>query len=368
MAENTTPEERTEMPTERRLNELRKQGTLFSSLDITVVLTLLTGFLMMQLLWQYLFFDIIKIMRLSFVRVGETEVLSISELNKIIWGIVFLLGPKLGLLLFAVAIVASLSVMLQTNFSIKEKKLELKFSKLNPINGVKRIFSPRGLMQTGKSILKLAIILPVGFYAIKEFVLQFLTLMYLSVPGIIQFLGVAVNAVFWKVISVLIAFALFDYIWGKNQWLKENKMTKQEIKDERKSVEGDEQTKKKIQAKGLERAAQRIISNVPTADVIITNPTHYSIALRYSQKESGAPVVVAKGKGDIALRIREIAKEHKIPIVERKPLARALYASAKVGVEIPYDLFKAVAEVYAYVYKLRGKKSLGLGQQPGVAR
>ena len=153
--------------------------------------------------------------------------------------------------------------------------------------------------------------------------------------------------------TVLIVMAIFDYAWTKYQWLRNNKMTKTEVKDERKAMEGDEETKRKIQAKGLARIAQRLRESVPQADVIITNPTHFSVALKYDRGNMSAPIVVAKGQDHLALKIREIAKEFNIPILERKPLARALYASCEVGTEIPHDLFKAVAEVLAYVYRLK---------------
>jgi flagellar biosynthesis protein FlhB len=356
MAENSTPEERTEMPTDRRLSELRKQGALHNSGDVTVVLTLITGFLLLHIVWQYLLADMLTIMRGAFLLSGEGKLLTIADLQRGLQGLVFLLAPELGILLLAVAVVASISVMVQTNWAVKEKKIDFKFSKLNPITGMKRVFSIISLVQTLKAVLKLAIILPVGYFTLKAYTQQFVNLMYFSIPTVFEFIGTSIHAVFWKIIGILIGFAIFDYVWGKHQWLKENKMTKQEVKEERKTVEGDEQTKRKIIAKGLERATQRIMKAVPRADVVITNPTHYAVALKYDREKQGAPRVVAKGRGDIALRIREIATEHKIPIVERKPLARALYANAKVGSEIPYELYRAVAEVYAYVFRLRGRR------------
>jgi flagellar biosynthetic protein FlhB len=178
-------------------------------------------------------------------------------------------------------------------------------------------------------------------------------LIHLSVEQILLFIGIAITSVFWKVMYVLIALAIFDFSYGKWQWLRHNKMTKDEVKDERKSIEGDEATKKKIQQKGFQRVIQRLNKTVPKANVIITNPTHFAVALQYDRKTMRAPIVVAKGQDFLALRIREIAREAGIPILERKALARALYASAEIGSEIPYELFKAVAEVLAYVFRLK---------------
>jgi flagellar biosynthetic protein FlhB len=149
--------------------------------------------------------------------------------------------------------------------------------------------------------------------------------------------------------------AIIDYFWGKHQWLKQVKMTKQEVKDEAKATEGDEASRRRIVMKGMQRMMQRLQKSVPKADVIITNPTHFAVALEYNRDKMRAPTVVAKGADFLALRIREIAKEHGVPIVERKSLARALYDGARVGAEIPYPLFKAVAEVLAYVYRIKGK-------------
>jgi len=157
---------------------------------------------------------------------------------------------------------------------------------------------------------------------------------------------------------VLGALTLTDIAWGKYQWLRQNKMTKEEVKDERKAVEGDETMRRKMIAKGMARIVQKLKTTVPKADVIITNPTHYAVAIKYDRDAFAAPIVVAKGTDFIAQRIREIAGEHNIPILERKALARALYASTEVGSEIPRDLFRAVAEVLAYVF--RHKR----GQQP----
>ncbi|RME57385.1 MAG: EscU/YscU/HrcU family type III secretion system export apparatus switch protein [Candidatus Dadabacteria bacterium] len=158
---------------------------------------------------------------------------------------------------------------------------------------------------------------------------------------------------FWQIFAVLLILAIIDYFWGKHQWLKQYKMTKQEVKDEKKAVEGDEETRKKIQAKGFQRIIQRIQQSVPNADVVITNPTHLAVALKYDKETMTAPKVVAKGRGFIAERIKRIAKEAGVPVLERKPLARALYESVEVGAEIPRALYRAVAEVLAYVYRLK---------------
>ena len=351
MSRDSLPEERTEYPTAKRMSQLRKEGQVHNSQDIAVIASMSTAFLVLNLVSGYLFFDLKKIIGKSFGLIKHTEPLSIHDLYTGFLGILFMVGPKIAAIVLSVATVASLAVFLQTKWNVKEKKLKFNFP--NPITGLKRIVSPNGLMNTAKAIMKLCVILPIGYFALKKLAPKMIMLIHTSVDQLLDFVGDSIMFLFWKILYVLIVFAIIDYFWGKHQWLRSNRMTKVEVKDERRAQEGDEQTKRRIQSKGLNRIAQRIRQSVPQADVIITNPTHYAIALKYDRESMAAPVVLAKGKGFLALKIREIAKEARIPIVERKPLARALYSSAEIGKAIPYELFRAVAEVIAYVYKLK---------------
>jgi flagellar biosynthetic protein FlhB len=199
----------------------------------------------------------------------------------------------------------------------------------------------------------MSLVLPIGYYALTGLAPEMVRLVHMSITDVLNLTGAALTRVFWKVMYIFFVIAAFDVMWGRFQWLKQHKMTKEEVKDERKAVEGDETMRRKMIAKGQQRLVNKLKSSVPKADVIITNPTHYAVALKYDRDQYAAPIVVAKGTDFMALRIREIAKENKIPIVERKALARALYASTEVGSEIPRELFRAVAEVLAYVYRLR---------------
>jgi flagellar biosynthetic protein FlhB len=208
-------------------------------------------------------------------------------------------------------------------------------------------------MNVLKALAKMALVLPIGYFALRGFLPEMVRLIHMSLTDVLALTGAALTKVFWKIMYVLFAIAAVDVVWGRFQWLKRNKMTKDEVKDERKSVEGDESMRRKIIAKGQQRLANKLKSSVPKADVVVTNPTHYAIALKYDRENYAAPIVVAKGTDFMAQRIREIAAEHKIPVLERKALARALYASTEVGSEIPRELFRAVAEVLAYVYRLK---------------
>jgi flagellar biosynthetic protein FlhB len=275
------------------------------------------------------------------------------ELRNGFIALIRLLAPNIFIITIAIASVASLAVMLQTNWNRREKWFRLRWDFLNPITGVRRIVSIAGFVNVLKAIAKLALVLPVAYYALQSFAPQMVRLVHMSISDVFTVTGLALQSVFWKMMYIFIALAIFDVAWGKFQWLKRNKMTKEEVKDERKAIEGDEAMRRKIISKGMARLAQKLKKSVPTADVVVTNPTHYAVALKYDRNRFAAPIVVAKGTDFIAQRIREIAKESGIPVLERKALARALFASTEVGSEIPRDLFKAVAEVLAYVYRLK---------------
>lgn len=353
MSENSIPEERTEMPTDRRLNKLRGEGALHFSTEVTQVGTLIFSFALLSHMFNTFWHDMRMTMVHAFARISERNYFSNGAVKEDVFWLMRLWGPDLGVWVLATGIVGMLITFLQTNFNIREKWIKFRFDMLNPINGIKRIVSITGAITTLKALLKLSIILPLAMLALKAAAPEMLSLVHMSVNQTLAFMGAKITQVFWSIMKVLIVFAIFDYFWGRHQWLKQNKMTKAEVKDERKAVEGDEDTKRKIQQKGLQRIIQRLRQTVPKADVVVTNPTHFAVALKYDRDNMSAPQVVAKGKDHMALRIRELAKESGVPILERKTLARALFASVEVGNSIPKELYRAVAEVLAYVYKLK---------------
>lgn len=365
MAEFSTPEQRTELPTSRRMGQLRKEGALFHSTEIAQVFTLIAGFTVLSYTWQWIFSDMKIVYVSAFKLISRTEPISTHALWQGFVSLLILLGPPVVVTIAAVACVGACAVGFQTQWNRRAPWIKFRWDMLHPINGIMKIVSPFGLINVLKSLVKLGLILPIAYYALKAQAPQMISLVHLSIPEIMAFTGTVMIKIFWRVCYVLIPLAIFDYAWGKFQWLKKNKMTKQEVTDERKAVEGDETVKRKIQAKGMQRLLQRIRNSVPQADVVVTNPTHYSVALKYDRETMSAPVVVAKGKGFVALRIRELAREAGVPVLERKPLARALYASVEVGATIPHELFKAVAEVLAYVYRLKNPYKKYANQSAG---
>ena len=353
MAKDSLPEQRTEMPTDRRLQEIRKEGALFHSTDLEHAAVLVAGFLAVSFMWNVLYVDMKYMLVRSFGLIAQRRELEPQDLINGFFGVVKLFAPDIFIVTACVATIAALSVFLQTKWNRREKWLKFRWDFLNPIQGVKRIFSIHGVTNVLKAIVKMAVVLPIGYWTLKGFAPQMVLVVHMSLADVLGLTGEVLQKVFWKIIYIFFVVAAIDIAWGKFQWLRQNKMTKQEVKEERKSVDGDESMRRKMVAKWQQRLNNKLQTSVPKADVIITNPTHYAIALQYDRDQYAAPIVVAKGTDFMAQRIREIAKTSGVPIVERKALARALYASTEVGSEVPRELFRAVAEVLAYVYRLK---------------
>lgn len=359
MASESLPEQKTELPTDRRMGELRKEGSIFQSIDVVHALVLMAGFIALNYTWNLLYQDMRYLFVRSFMMIAERPSFEVNDLTNGFIRLILLVLPDLLIITGVVSVVAALAVMLQTDWNRRDKWIKIRWDFINPFKGLQRIFSITGAMNTFKAVVKLLVVLPIGYWALEGFAPMMVKLIHSSVTDVLALTGAALTSVFWRIMYIFIALAVVDWVWGKFQWLKRNKMTKEEVKDERKSVEGDEAMRRKMVQKGMARLAQRLRQSVPKAHVIITNPTHYAVALQYDRDTHSAPIVVAKGTDFIAQRIREIAKEHNIPILERKALARALYASTEVGSEIPRDLFKAVAEVLAFVFRLKRTRPQG---------
>lgn len=353
MAAEDDSGEKTEAPSSRRIEQARGEGNVGQSTDLNQVLSIIGGFLALQSFGPWLWENYIVVTKglLSsqfFSREVTSEVIT-GELPNLIK---MLLPPVAGIMLVS-AVTGGLTSATQTKFLWSWKLLRPKFSNLNPMNGLKRIFGLNNFITLLKNIAKLAIIAPIAYASFLHLFPELLNLMERPINQLLPFTANALSYIFWRIISLLFVLAILDLSWQKWRTYRQLKMSKSEVKDEKKSVEGDETTKMQIRAKAMQRIRQQMMTDLPSADVIVTNPTHYSVALRYTA-EDGAPKVIAKGKGYLALRIREMAADYGIPVIERKPLARALFASVEVGQTIPYELYAAVAELLAYVYKKRG--------------
>lgn len=356
MAQENDSGEKTEEPTSKRKDESRRDGMVGKSTDLSLVCGMTAAVVSMQHLAPLVWDDLIMVFELAFSTVPGPDSFEAAVMHQSFLALLWMVVPKVLLLMVITAFFGAGCTLLQTNFLWSTKLLKPKFKQLNPISGLKRLVSKQNILNVIKSLAKLCIIGPISYFTFVEVLPELIDLMHVPQADLLPYLGTSINYFFWRIATWLLVLALLDLAWQKWNNYQQMKMTKTEIKDERKSVEGDEQTKRQIQAKGLRRIRERMLKAVPTADVVVTNPTHYSIALRYDINKDNAPIVVAKGQDYLALRIREIAREANVPIVERKWLARTLYASVEPGQSIPYELYSAVAELLAYVYKLKNRR------------
>jgi flagellar biosynthetic protein FlhB len=267
-------------------------------------------------------------------------------------------------LLLGAIVIAIIVNLIQVGFFFSGKRLQPNFGLINPLKGFSRIFAAEGLMHLAMNLLKLTLVVAIGWSAARDRVDQIIGIQqvdYLQAFG----LGASIiYAIGIRIALLLLVLAIIDYGYQKFQTEQQLKMTKQEIKEEMRHMEGDPKIKQRRRQLAQQMLSKRLKRDVPTADVIVTNPTEFAIALKYDAATMHAPKVVAKGRGYMAKRIREIAIEHGIPIIERKPLARALYKLVEVGQDIPEQFYSAVAEILAYVYELSGKlRSKAAGQR-----
>jgi len=348
--------EKTEPATPKRRREMREKGQVPKSRELITALMLLVSFWSIKLLFNYLYGNLsaAAISFFSFPKDIDSRY-EIENLMQTLMYCILLMAKVLGPILLIVAVTAIAVNYFQVGNIFTLKPLAPSFNKLNPIQGFKRLFSKHAFVELLKSILKISII---GYV-----VYDFLSKNYEIIPELIgmdlestaAYIGNTIISIGLRAATVLLIMSVFDYAFQLWDYEKSIRMTKQEIKDEYKQMEGNPQIKSKIREKQRQFALRRMISEVPKADVVITNPTHYAVAIKYDAEKSDAPQVVAKGKDLIAQKIKDTAKENKVPIVENKPLAQTLYKTVDIGENIPPDLYKAVAEVLAFVYSLKDK-------------
>ncbi|MCK5227322.1 MAG: flagellar biosynthesis protein FlhB [Desulfobulbaceae bacterium] len=354
MAEESSGQEKTEEPTSRRLAEARKKGDVAKSMEVPSAAVLLAALITIYALSGYMVENCSTLMRHYLGNLHTVEIIPDNMVMMVREGMFFsmkLVGPVMAV----VILVALLANYAQVGVLFSTEKLAPKLSKIDPIQGVAKMFSMQTLANTVKSIAKVMIIGYVAYSEVLDVLPEIPPLMDQSPGQIMTFIGRVSFWIFLKSVLVIVILAAFDYVFQKWQFMKKMKMTKQEVKEEAKQTEGDPQVKGRIRAIQMEMARRRMMEEVPSADVVITNPTRLSIALKYDSASMTSPTIVAKGAGVIAQRIREIAMEHNVPLVEDKPLAQALYKTVEVGETVPENLYQAVAEVLAYVYSQKRK-------------
>ena len=346
---------KTEEPSSKRLSQAREQGDIIQSHEIKTLAGLLA---ITILVWWVLPPVMDKAKSYLAALLSEPHNIRVTTENELV-SVMTGLAARMALLFaipFAMMIGVGVAVALsQTGFLLTFSKLMPNFGKLNPLAGLKRIFSVHGLVDLVKSLLKL-IVGTFLFYLIVRGKIQALPLLpTMELPAILSFLHDVLVRLLLTVLGFDICIALADYFYQRYTYMKRHRMTKQEVKDEHKQSEGDPMIKARIRQMRFQRARQRMMASVPKADVIVTNPTHFACALKYDPDSMNAPMLIAKGVDHLAFRIRELAEQHDIMIVENPPLARALYAAVEIDREVPPEHYKAVAEVISYVFRLKGK-------------
>lgn len=356
MADESSSQEKTEEPTTRRLQESKEKGDVAKSMEIPSAAVLLAGLMTLYLLSGFFMqticsFTAYFLANSYSIRIIPGNMATLARECMISTS--YLVGP----VMLAVFITALIANYAQIGFIFTGEKLKPDLKKIDPIQGLAKKFSLQALAELVKSLLKVGIIGYVAYSEAYKASPQLMPLMDQTPLQIMTFAGKVAFWIFLKCALIIAVLAALDYAFQRWQFMQKMKMSKQEVKEEAKMTEGDPQVKGRIRSIQMQMARQRMMEEVPKADVVITNPTRLAIALRYSGEEMQAPTVVAKGAGAIAQRIKEVAAEHNVPMVENKPLAQALFKTVAINQPIPENLFQAVAEVLAYVYGSRQKRA-----------
>ncbi len=354
MAENQSGQEKTEAPSARKRSEARTKGQVAKSMEVNTALILLAGTMFFYFAGAHLLGDLMLVWKGYFRQIVNFD-LNPDNIFELYLSLGYRVLKIVGPFLLMVSIVGIVANLLQVGFIWSGESLAPKLEKLNLIEGFKRIISPRSIVELAKGLFKLLIIGLVVFFTLKSKVATFFLMMDETVGHILGFLAATSGEVMLKVSIALLLLALADYGYQRWEFEKSLKMTKEEVKEENKMTEGNPQIKARVREIQRAMARRRMMAQVPEADVVITNPVHYAVALKYDPGESNAPIILAKGKRKIAQKIKEIAVSHNVPIVTRPPLAQLLYKQGEVGQEIPVDAYQAVAEILSFVYRMQNK-------------
>ena len=351
-------QERTEAPSPQRLEKAREDGQVLQSRELATFVVLMTGGTAMWMMASGLGQTLSNIVRggLQFnPGIARDDALVMAQLSNQFFEAALALAPFLALMVIATLA----SPLLLRGWLFSTKALAPKFERLNPLTGIKRVFSSQGLVELVKSLAKVGLLGVVSFWLIWSNLDAIFSLSLENPATAIEHMGDLIGRVFMLASGAMIFIVVLDLPYQIWSYYNKLKMTKEQLRQEAKESDGDPHVKARIRAQQREMARRRMMAEIPTADVVVTNPTHYAVALKYSEGKMGAPRVVAKGADAVAARIREIAAENRVPLLEAPPLARALFRHTELGDEIPATLYAAVAEVLAYVFQLRHFQQVG---------
>ncbi len=347
-------EDKTEEPTSKKIEDARAQGNVPNSQEASAAITLVAAVAAVIMLFSFMSERLVHLVQYYFAMFGKTELTRDTLIN------IAMVSAKEFLIIFLplsliIAVAGVMGSIAQIGFLFNTSAIAFKFNKLNFINGLKNLFSMKKVIDSLKITVKSFTIFGIGFYFFFLYTKELPTVELFSLHD--QLAWMKDKAIILAAIMLVLIglFAALDIVLVRKRYFDSLKMSKQEIKDEHKNSEGDPKIKGKIRQMQMQMVRKRMMASVPQADVVITNPTHYAVAIKYDEQKGGAPIVLAKGMNHMALKIKEIARENSVHIVQNPPLARALYAQVEVEREIPEELFAAVAEVLAYVYKINKK-------------
>ncbi|MGN0620670.1 MAG: flagellar biosynthesis protein FlhB [Porcipelethomonas sp.] len=349
-------EEKTEKATPKKRSDQRKEGNIFQSKEIVILATLIAVFFAFRLLFTIIKSTLSDSMKSWFALAGTQKTFEISDASNFFVDCIITFAIAACPLLFIAAVVAVVATIAQTKMLVSFKALKPKFSRMNPLRGIKNMISLKGMIELLKSVIKIFVLFYIIYISVRDKIQMIPKMIDMGILEVVS----AIGSILWDiVVKVTVAYlfiAGFDYMYQRFSYEKNLRMSKQEVKEEYKMTEGDPKVKGQIKQKQQSMSRRRMMQAVPEANVVIRNPTHYAVALKYDPDKHKAPVVVAKGQDYMALKIVEIAQQHKITVMENRPLARALYAEVDIDMEIPAEFYNPVAEVLAYVYSLKEKE------------
>ena len=347
--------EKTEKATPKRKQDERKKGNIFQSKELVTVFSLFIVFYTIKLLGPFIMDQVQESIRTYFTMAGSMNALADADVASITISVFrFFAATALPLLLVS-GIVAIAITMAQTKLLFSTEAMAFKFNRINPLSGLKKMFSIRGLVELAKALVKVTVMGYIVYSKFTDYLPQFARLIEMTPVQALSVLGEFILSLVTTAGIIFLLLAVGDYAYQWWDYEKNLRMSKQEVKEEYKQTEGDPQIKGKIRERQRRQAMSRMMQSVPKADVIIRNPTHYAVAIAYDPDKNRAPMVIAKGADHVALRIVEIAEQHDIMTIENKPLARGLYDTVDLDREVPEQFYQPVAEVLAFVYSLKKK-------------
>ena len=347
--------EKTEKATPKKRRDQRMEGNVFQSKDVVTVVSLFGSFYILKLLFPKIY-ETVRAFMIDFIGfAGTVTDTSQGKINEIGMMVVMAIVQTILPLLLATGALAVVATGVQTKFLVSGKSVRPQFNRLNPISGIKKLFSLQNMVELIKSILKIIILIAVIYNIIIDDMVQVVRTMDMDITLSGAYMLQMVMTLVLRICIAFLAIAALDFLYQWWEYERKLKMSKQEVKEEFKQTEGNPEIKSRIRNIQNQRARERMMQAVPNADVVIRNPTHFAVALKYDADSYGAPIVLAKGQDELALRIVRVAEESGVAVVENPPLARGIYASTNLSQEIPQEFYGAVAEVLVYVYKMNNK-------------